>query len=87
MYVNRRGKIKKEDPIACTFQYYNQYNKSRVALPGFDILSSATRILIYLVTSIFQVRLDIFFEMIIKINVMEYTRELVSVVRGAFLQT
>ena len=55
MYVNRRGKIKKEDPIACTFQYYNQYNISRVALPGFDILLSVTRTSIYLVTSTFQV--------------------------------
>ena len=55
MYVNRRRKINKEDLIACAFQYYNQYNISRVALPGFDILLSVTRTLIYLVTSICQV--------------------------------
>ena len=41
----------------------------------------------YLVASTFQVRLDIFFEILIKVNVMEYTRELVNVVRVAFLQT
>ena len=55
MYVNRRRKINKEDPIACAIQYYNQYNISRVALPGFDILSSVNRTLIYLVTSTFKV--------------------------------
>ena len=85
IYVNRRRKIKKDDPIACAFQYYNQYNISRIALPGFDILSSVNRTLIYLLTSTFQVWFDIFFEIIIKVNVMEYTRELVNVVRGAFL--
>ena len=54
MYVNRRRKINKEDLIACAFQYYNQYNISRVALPGFDILSSVNRTLIYLDTKTFQ---------------------------------